>query len=83
MPWAATGFSVTQEPNGPPWFVSGQIAMLAVDLGVPIILLLGVLVILRAIKNAPIGHEDENGFRVDPTSARDSKRSPAAPFIVP
>jgi len=31
-----------------------------------VVLLLGVFAILEALKNAPIGHEDEYGFRVDP-----------------
>ena len=69
MPLATTGFTLTPEPNGPPWCVACQIAILAVGLGSAfIILLLGVLSILGAIKNTPIGHEDEDGFRVDPTS---------------
>jgi hypothetical protein len=69
MPLVATGFNGTQQPNWPTWCLLGQIAMLAVGLGVVIVfLLLGFLAILEAIKNAPIGLEDEYGFRVDPNS---------------
>jgi hypothetical protein len=33
-----------------------------------IVLLLGALALLRAIRNAPIGQEDEHGFHQEPTS---------------
>jgi len=56
-----------QEPNRPPWCLSGGFMMLTVGLELAlVVLLLGVFAILEALKNAPIGHEDEYGFRVDP-----------------